>query len=141
MADLLCALVLHDCYVHIEAEVSMVNLAGARCFARSHKNILILTKLRANAQRVVKSVVIPSGDGCFLFFVVLARRSHHGKNMQVRRGDSRRPSQLDTFHYCSQTSDPLHFSFSRLSSRLLQAENRKNKNVHVNKKVSSTVAL
>ena len=38
----------------------MVNLAGSRCFARFRKNILILTKPRANAQRVVKSVVIPS---------------------------------------------------------------------------------
>jgi hypothetical protein len=37
----------------------MVNLAGSRCFARFRKNILILTKPRANAQRVVKSVVIP----------------------------------------------------------------------------------
>ena len=40
--------------------MSMVNLAGSRCFAKFRKNILILTKLRANAQRVVKSVVIPN---------------------------------------------------------------------------------
>ena len=40
----------------------MVNLAGSRCFARFRKNILILTKPRANAQRVVKSVVIPTGE-------------------------------------------------------------------------------
>ena len=38
----------------------MTNLAGSRCFARIRKNILILTKPRANAQRVVKSVVIPT---------------------------------------------------------------------------------
>ena len=47
-------------YVHIEAEVSMVDVASLICFTKLCTNILILTKPRANAQRVVKSVVIPS---------------------------------------------------------------------------------
>ena len=46
-------------YVHIEAEVSMVDLASLMCFTKLCKNILTLTKPRANAQLVVKSVVIP----------------------------------------------------------------------------------
>ena len=61
----------------------MVNLAGSRCFARFRKNILILTKPRANAQRVVKSVVIPTGrhlqiiDNKFSA-IWLTRRQKHG---------------------------------------------------------------
>ena len=47
------------CYVHIEAEVSMVDVASLICFKKLCKNILILMKPRANAQLVVKSVVIP----------------------------------------------------------------------------------
>ena len=46
--------------VHIEAEVSMVDVASLMCFTKLCKNILILTKLHANAQRVVKGVVIPN---------------------------------------------------------------------------------
>ena len=40
--------------------MSMVDVASLICFTRLCKNILILTKPRANAQRVVKSVVIPN---------------------------------------------------------------------------------
>ena len=47
------------CYVHIEAEVSMVDLASSKCFTKLCQNILTLTEPRANAQLVVKSVVIP----------------------------------------------------------------------------------
>ena len=47
------------CYVHIEAEVSIVDLANAKCLTKLCKNILTLTEPRANAQLVVKSVVIP----------------------------------------------------------------------------------
>ena len=44
-------------YVHIEAELSMVDLASLICFTKNLcKNILTLTKPRANAQLVVKSV-------------------------------------------------------------------------------------
>ena len=38
----------------------MVDVASLICFTKLCKNILILTKPRANAQRVVKSVVIPN---------------------------------------------------------------------------------
>ena len=41
--------------------MSMVDVASLICFTKLCKNIIILTKPRANAQRVVKSVVIPSG--------------------------------------------------------------------------------
>ena len=49
-------------YVHIEAEVSMVDLASSKCFTKLCTIFLTLTEPRANAQLVVKSVVIPNQD-------------------------------------------------------------------------------
>ena len=65
--------------------MSMVNLAGARCFARFRKNILILTKLRANAQRVVKSVVIPTGTEVFWPAVPPPVASNHASDNELQR--------------------------------------------------------
>ena len=44
------------CYVHIEAEVSMVDLASSKCFTELCKHILTLTEPRANAQLVVPNI-------------------------------------------------------------------------------------
>ena len=48
----------------IEAKVSMVDLASSKCFTKLCKNILTLTEPRANAQLVVKGVVIPTVVFC-----------------------------------------------------------------------------
>ena len=69
----------------------MVNLAGSRCFARFRKNILILTKPRANAQRVIKSVVMPTLE---LFRLLGYYTLRHDVIRTNELGDSKRSTAI-----------------------------------------------